>query len=300
MDNKDLISVIIPTYNSEKFIVNSISSVLSQTDQNFEIIIIDNNSIDKTIHEVKKFNSKKIFIYYIKNNGNISKSRNLGINKSNGKWIAFLDSDDSWYNNKIEIFRHKMNNYDFICHSMYLFESGKIKKKFNFFGKKKKFSNNMIFENLIKDGNPIFNSSVVVKKDLLNKVGYICENQPSYSNDYYTWIRLSLITNNFFYEERYLGLYNKHTNNYSASSKSYNEYLKCVVQFKKKFSERLKQEVIGHYYYLKSKEKLNQNDLVLCNQYMFKSFSRSTFEKKIKILANILILIKQFLKSKFI
>ena len=134
MDNKDLISVIIPTYNSEKYIVNCIQSVLCQTDKNFEIIIIDNNSIDRTIEKVKQFNSKKIFIYYIKNNGNISKSRNLGINQSNGKWIAFLDSDDSWYNNKIEIFRYKMNNYEFITHPMHLCESEKIKKNFNFFG----------------------------------------------------------------------------------------------------------------------------------------------------------------------
>ena len=118
MDQNKLISVIIPTFNSEKYIQQCISSVLNQTYENYEIIVVDNNSTDSTVSIIKSFNSDKIKIIYVFNNGNISISRNLGIKNSIGSWIAFLDSDDFWEKNKLSLISKKFSEYNLIFHNM--------------------------------------------------------------------------------------------------------------------------------------------------------------------------------------
>ena len=97
-----LISVIIPTFNRVDLLKNAINSVLTQTYSNIEIIVIDDNSNDKTESLIKNLNDNRI--NYIKNKENLKAPlcRNIGINKSRGEFIAFLDDDDIWYPNKLE------------------------------------------------------------------------------------------------------------------------------------------------------------------------------------------------------
>ncbi|MGG7034336.1 MAG: glycosyltransferase family 2 protein [Flavobacterium sp.] len=89
-------SVIIPLYNKEHFIENTIKSVLNQTFSDFEIIIINDGSTDKSEEKVKGFNDSRIS-YFSKENGGVSSARNMGIQKSNSDFITFLDADDYWY-----------------------------------------------------------------------------------------------------------------------------------------------------------------------------------------------------------
>jgi glycosyltransferase involved in cell wall biosynthesis len=93
-----------PTYNC-KFISRAIFSVINQTYNNWELIIIDNFSTNSTAETVKKYNDSRIRHFKLHNEGLISKSRNYGIQLSKGEWIAFLDSDDYWNKKKLEIFR---------------------------------------------------------------------------------------------------------------------------------------------------------------------------------------------------
>ena len=97
-----LVSVIIPTYNRKNLLDISINSVLNQTYQNFEIIIVDDNSNDGTDDYIKKINHDKI--QYIKNKESMyaPTSRNIGILHSKGDLISFLDDDDEWYSDKLE------------------------------------------------------------------------------------------------------------------------------------------------------------------------------------------------------
>ena len=99
------VSIIVPTFNSEKYVLNLCKSIKEQTFKNYEVIIIDNNSSDKTLLKLKKISqSDKRFTYYkISNEGSIAKSRNYGIKKSIGRYIAFHDSDDFWFKNKLEV-----------------------------------------------------------------------------------------------------------------------------------------------------------------------------------------------------
>ena len=202
LDQKKFISVIVPTYNSEKYIQKCISSVLHQKYQDFEILVVDNHSTDNTLNIIKSFNSDKIKIFSVVNNGNISVSRNLGINHSTGSWIAFLDSDDFWERDKLILLSKQFEKFDFIYHNMNIIRNKKVFKNSNFPLLKKDKNYFSLTENLCTKGNPIINSSVIVKKDILLKVDLISEDQSSLTNDYHTWLKISLITNKFYYEKK--------------------------------------------------------------------------------------------------
>jgi glycosyltransferase involved in cell wall biosynthesis len=101
--NKPLISVIIPAYNAEKFIHETLQSVLNQTYTNFEIIVLNDGSTDKTKEIVEKFQLSDSRIKLInKVNTGVSDTRNLGMQKANGKYIALLDADDVWLPDNLE------------------------------------------------------------------------------------------------------------------------------------------------------------------------------------------------------
>lgn len=99
----ELVSIIMPSYNTAKFISETIDSVLMQTYTNWELIIVDDCSTDNTDEVVKSFLSDDR-IKYIKNekNSGAAFSRNRALREANGKWIAFLDSDDLWFPEKLE------------------------------------------------------------------------------------------------------------------------------------------------------------------------------------------------------
>ncbi|MBM3703409.1 MAG: glycosyltransferase family 2 protein, partial [Actinobacteria bacterium] len=94
MEETPLVSVIIPTYNRDKYITLAIDSVLNQTFKDYEIIVIDDGSTDNTQIVLKPYRDKIIYIYQ-KNSG-VSAARNAGIRIAKGEWLAFLDSDDEW------------------------------------------------------------------------------------------------------------------------------------------------------------------------------------------------------------
>lgn len=112
----DLVSVIMPSYNTAKYIAETIDSVLAQTYQNWELIIVDDCSTDNTDEVVEKF-LKDSRIRYFKNERNMgaAASRNKALREAKGKWIAFLDSDDLWESEKLEnqIRFMEENNYAF-------------------------------------------------------------------------------------------------------------------------------------------------------------------------------------------
>lgn len=95
------ISVIIPVYNAEKTIQETILSVLNQTFQDFEIIVINDGSQDKTLERLEAIQNNRIQVYSYPNSGQAA-SRNRGIQQSKGEFIAFLDADDLWTSDKLE------------------------------------------------------------------------------------------------------------------------------------------------------------------------------------------------------
>jgi glycosyltransferase involved in cell wall biosynthesis len=94
-------SVIIPTFNRKDFLKAAVDSVLAQTFDDFELIIIDDGSTDNTSQILNEYSDKRIKYFYQENRG-VSYARNRGIEQSRGKYVAFLDSDDRWLANKLE------------------------------------------------------------------------------------------------------------------------------------------------------------------------------------------------------
>lgn len=104
-DSSELVSVIMPAYNAEKTLAAAIHSVLKQTWTNWELIIINDCSTDKTVNIISRFEELDTRIHNITNKKNfgVSKSRNIGVDHSRGEWIAFLDSDDWWAPEKLAL-----------------------------------------------------------------------------------------------------------------------------------------------------------------------------------------------------
>lgn len=88
------VSVIIPTYNREEFVVKAIGSVLNQTFRDLEVLVIDDGSTDNTREALETYAPKIRYVY--QQNGGVSAARNTGIKLARGEWLAFLDSDDEW------------------------------------------------------------------------------------------------------------------------------------------------------------------------------------------------------------
>lgn len=96
-----MFSVIIPCFNSEKTLLNTINSVLKQSFTSFEIIVIDDGSTDSTPNIISSIDDKRITYHRISNSGGPAKPRNLGITLAKYEWICFLDSDDIWIRTKL-------------------------------------------------------------------------------------------------------------------------------------------------------------------------------------------------------
>lgn len=117
MNNSDLVSIITPAYNCEKYISEAIESVLSQTYLNWEMIIVNDMSSDNTGSIVNDYIKKdnRIKLINLEQNSGAAIARNTALDKAKGKFIAFLDSDDRWKKDKLEkqIKFMKENNYGF-------------------------------------------------------------------------------------------------------------------------------------------------------------------------------------------
>jgi len=109
-DKAPLISVIIPTFNSGKFIPDAVQSVLDQTYQRLEVIVVDDGSTDATKDILREFNGHIRYCY--QENRGPSAARNIGITSARGDYICFLDADDIWMPNKLEVQLAFMEHYD--------------------------------------------------------------------------------------------------------------------------------------------------------------------------------------------
>lgn len=105
MDNKDLVSIIVPVYNAEKYILETIASVQAQDYENWELLLVEDRSKDNTVAVVEQFlkekPDKRVCLVRQPENGGAAKARNRGLKEAQGRYIAFLDADDKWEPDKL-------------------------------------------------------------------------------------------------------------------------------------------------------------------------------------------------------
>ncbi len=208
----DLVSVIIPYYKKKEYISNSIKSVLDQTYENLEIIIIydDENQNDfDFINKIKK-KDKRILIIQNSQTVGAGESRNIGISSSNGKYIAFLDADDTWKKEKLnkQINFMKSNNYE-ITHTSYSI----VDESHRTIGKR--IARNFCeLDELLKSCD-IGTSTVIIKKNL------IADNVKFASlktkEDYVLWLKLLEKKNKIYGLDEILTFWTKSKNSLSSS-----------------------------------------------------------------------------------
>lgn len=187
MNNNDeeTVSIIMPTYNSEKYISYSIKSVINQSYSKWELLVIDDGSNDETSNIIKKFQKVDTRIKYIRNEKNlgVSATRNRGIKLSRGTWIAFLDSDDIWEVQKLETqlnISHEKNVDFLFTGSSFIDENNK-----KYSGKLQVPS--MVTYEKLKKHNVISCSSVLIKSEHFKTIKM--ENDAIHE-DYAAWLQI--------------------------------------------------------------------------------------------------------------
>lgn len=190
MTGNQKVSVIIPVYNGERYIVQAIESVLSQTYENFEVIIVNDGSMDNSYEKIEPFLKQRNIKYIEQKNKGVAAARNTAIKNSSGELIAFLDQDDLWLPEKLEIQVDYLRRHSEVglVHSniSYINECPDIAETpqnwpTNIHG--------MCFKDLFVK-NCIAVLTVVVNRTCLDFVGPLNESIPR-SDDYELWLRVS-------------------------------------------------------------------------------------------------------------
>ena len=227
-----LFSVIIPTYNQCQYLKKAISSVINQKYNNFEIIIIDNYSDDDTEKIIREFKNNKIKYLKKKNNGVIGLSRNEGIKVSSGDWIAFLDSDDIWYENKLEEINKFLQlnpNVDVITNDEKIINKNTNKTSVWKYGPYSKD----FYKKLLSEGNCLSTSATIVKKSFISSHGILFSEKKEFATveDYDFFLNLALIDAKFVFFHKVLGEHLFHNQSQSSNFEKYKSAYNALIDF---------------------------------------------------------------------
>ena len=183
--NKKLVSIITPMYNSEKYIGQTIESVLNQTYKEWEMLIVDDCSNDNSPNIVKEYVQRDNRIRYIKikENKGVSNARNIGLQQARGRFIAFLDSDDKWnyskLENQVQFMIEKECTITFTSYEL-------IDEDSNTIGKEIKVPREVRYNDLLK-GNTLGCLTVMIDK---SKIEFDIEMSDARHEDYILWLSI--------------------------------------------------------------------------------------------------------------
>lgn len=197
--NNPVVSVVIPSFNHEKYIEETIESILNQTFQDFEIIITDDGSSDKTLEKIKKFSDPRIELFIFKENQGACKALNHCINNSNGKYIAYISSDDVWELNKLEKQIKYLNENPSIpvifTYVKIIDENGvehlEKNHRYSTIFEQKNHDRSIWLNRFFYKGNCICHPSIMIRKDIYNDIGLYNERMGNLP-DLDMWVRLCM------------------------------------------------------------------------------------------------------------
>tara|TARA_B100001093_G_scaffold197419_1_gene189818 strand:+ start:16595 stop:17506 length:912 start_codon:yes stop_codon:yes gene_type:complete len=234
-----LVSVIVNCYNSQAFLKKTIESILNQTHKNFELILIDNQSNDKTATIIKKFKDHRIFYNMTSNFMTLGGARNVGLKYAKGEYISFLDSDDIWDKNKIlftiPLFK---KNIEMVYSDVIYFTE---KNSFNLYDHVVPYKGKC-YQDLLKNytlclSSCIFTKNIIEKNKIrFNEKLKVCE-------DFDFFLKIALKTN-IDYSEKKLVKYRIHNENLTNTKrplffKENNDIIKSQNTISQEFKDRL-------------------------------------------------------------
>jgi glycosyltransferase involved in cell wall biosynthesis len=185
-----LVSIIMNCYNGESYLKESLNSILIQTYKNWELIFWDNKSKDKSSEVFKSYNDPRFKYYYAEEHTTLYKARNLAAAKAKGDFIAFLDTDDLWEKNKLELQIHefKSSKIGVVFSNCWILKKNKTKKIYI----NKKLPSGNIFNELINNYN-VGILTAVIRKDLFLSLTKRFDDRFTIIGDYDLFLRLSKI-----------------------------------------------------------------------------------------------------------
>ena len=213
MQQNQLVSIIMNCHNGEKYLKDSIQSVLSQTHENWELIFWDNQSEDKSAEIFKGYTDKRFRYFYSNRHTSLYEARNLAIEKSEGDFIAFLDTDDMWENYKLELQMPYFQKPEvgLVFSNLWVIKQNKENKKLY---TKKKLPSGKVYNELINNYNLGILTSMLRKK-FYNKLEKKFDNRYSIIGDFDLFLRLAKICH-FESIQRPLAFYRLHGQNLST------------------------------------------------------------------------------------
>ena len=279
-----LISVIMNCYNGEIYLRDSIKSILNQSYQNFEIIFWDNQSTDKSATIYKSFKDKRLKYYYAPKHSSLYEARNFAIRKSKGKYIAFLDTDDLWTKNKLnlQVEKFKDKKISLVYSNYYILNQFTGLKKIFY---KKKLPEGIIIKYLLKNYF-IGICTVVLKREIFSKYKKMFNKNYNIIGDFDLFIRLS-VNFHFASVQSPLSIYRIH--NKSFSNNNYQMHineLKFWINSQKIFSKNSLFYIQQKIFYMEAILSIINRKFVLSFKNILKVLS---IKKKIKLIMFLLI-----------
>lgn len=278
-----LVSVIMPSYNHEKFISVAIDSVLNQNFNDHELVIIDDASKDKSREIIESFKEKnnRIRAIFHKENKGIAKTLNEGIGEAEAEFIALIASDDVWVKNKLEKqLKVLEKNEDLIVWSEGEIIDGKGRPTGETFTQKhgalQRKKSGDIFEELLK-GNFIFGSSFITKRENLRDVGF--NEQFKYLNDWQFYVDLAK-KYNYYYISEPLAKYRIHGSNTILSDRVGWQRDQIIIgeYFLQKYGNEISNEVKGKLFLNISRGYLEVGEKVKAREYIYYAIKFNLFD----------------------
>lgn len=206
ISDSPLFSVIIPTFNRAEKLRRALESLEAQTFRDFEVIVCDDGSTDDTRSAVESFSERMPVTYLWEENfGGPGRPRNNGIRVSRGEWLCFLDADDWWYPEKLNLVRTHLATADIVYHDLDRYPR-RLWRPDNTF--RARAVANPVFVDLMLKGNALPNSSVVVRREIVVAAGGVSEEKSLVAaEDFDLWLKIARITERFTHIPQVLGAY---------------------------------------------------------------------------------------------
>lgn len=234
--NKPSVSIVMPMYNAQKLVRETLESVINQTYKDWEMIIVDNHSTDHSREIVKEYVQKDSRLKLIESNpnsGGPAKPRNIGIQNATGKFVAFIDADDIWHKNKLQECSEYFNN-DIIyhqerCFNMEIDDGGLCKTKDT-------ADIENLYQYLLVQGNLFSPSASVIRTEILKKNPFNEATEYHGVEDFDLWIRLAKMKKfQYKFLKEVLGYYRLHDEAFSKNFKKHGQKERQLI--KDHFSE---------------------------------------------------------------
>jgi len=308
--NKPLISIITPTYNHEKFIAYCIKSVIRQTYSNWEMIIVDDASSDRTVDIIKQYVKIDTRIKFIKHKENygiykLSRTYNEALNVSRGKFIAILEGDDCWPRDKLEKQLPLFNEDEVVltwgrgaCISeesklIGLMAFPKVNSKSKCIYQNKPIGT--VLKKLLLDNFIVPTASIIIKKNTILSIGGFKQPSNVAYVDYPTWLELSL-KGEFRFSNYILGYWRRHPSQASdllfddllvSHARSSMMFLKNLSKYHANFYYN-EDIIMARNYWLIGRVKLRNKESNKARQYFWKVILKGSYILKFKAIIGLL------------